>query len=550
MVKKLYIFLISICIFVIPLSGNIPKITLVIVVDQLAYQTFDRLSPYFKYGFKNLLNNGVCFTNAHHPHGNPVTATGHTTISTGAYAKDHGVVLNGWMEEDGSFVDFGDDIVQNAAVFSKNGFYDYGLSAHHILIETLSDQLILKSTPFKNFSVYAIAGKSRAAIAMAGKLGKAIWFDDQAKQYTSSKAYFKQLPPWLRQFNQQCNLAKLPTISWQLFYDKNTPPYKFPFINNYQFAASNDKLAGCTIKLARSFDKIGTNNSEDEEFLYEQTPTANKTLINLCKTCINAHDLKKHQNNLMLWVSVSNFDLIGHTYGHDSFEAIDLLYHLDQQLDELITYAQKKVGKKNTLIVLTADHGCAPIPEVFNAQGYDTAHRIDIYKLQKDMNNLIEQEFGIEKIVTTFKNNQFFLTKKFKKPFDSKTHDAILNHLKKYLNQQPGIKNCWTKQELETTSFDTNHLEQYYKNQYHPLRSGDLIVMPFPYVYVAKYPTGTGHTTPYAYDTQVPLILYQYGSIEKKKHAHRVHITQLVPTLAHLLKVPCPSGAVGNQLLR
>lgn len=525
-----------------------PKITIVVVVDQLAYQTFNRLSPFFNNGFKKLLNNGVSFTNIHHPHGNPVTATGHTTISTGAYAKDHGVVLNGWMEKDGTFVDFGDDDPKTSAVFSKNSTYNYGFSAHHILVETLSDQLILKSNPHKNFFVYAIAHKPRSAIAMAGKLGKAIWFDNQAKQYTSSKAYFNELPLWLKQFNQKHNLSNIATMTWKLLYNEKTQFYNFPHINDYDFAAAAP-LAKRTIKLSQGVGTVDTNNGEEEEFLYEQTPAANNTLINLAKTCIDLHNLKQSQNHLMLWVSVSNFDMIGHIYGQYSLEAIDLLYHLDQQLAELIAYAQKKVGKKNTLIALTADHGCCPIPEVCKRQGYPNAQRIDINKLQKSMNALIEQKFGKSKIVKTFKNNQFFLDYKQKKSLNNTTLEAILLCLKNHILQQPGIKSCWTKKELETTSFDINHLEQYYKNQYHPLRTGDLIIMPFPYVYVAKYSTGTGHTTPYAYDTQVPLILYQDGSITKKTNTHQSYITQLVPTLAHILRVPCPSGAVGTPLL-
>lgn len=549
MLKKTIFLYLLITTYAVTLIGSTPKITLIIVVDQLAYQTFDRLSPYFNYAFKKLLTNGASFTNIHHPHGNPVTATGHTTISTGAFAKDHGVVLNGWMEEDGSFVDFGDDDAQKAAVFSKNGTYDYGLSAHHILVETLSDQLILKSTPTNNFFVYAMAHKPRSAIAMAGKLGKAIWFDNQAKQYTSSKAYFKSLPLWLQKFNQEQNLANTATVQWQLRYDKKAPSYNLPFINDQHCAARQESLAGRTIKLSQILGKVDTNNGEEEEFLYEQTPAANSTLMQLCKACIDNHPLDQPQDHLVLWVSISNFDMIGHIYGQYSLEAIDLLYHLDQQLDNLITYAQKKVGKKNTLIALTADHGCCPIPEIFEAQGYHNAQRIDAYKLQKSMNSLIKKNFGKQNIVKTFKNNQFFLDYQQKKALNASTLHEILQQLKNHLQQQPGIKTCWTKKELDAAAFGPDHLEQYYKNQYHPLRTGDLIIMPFPYVYVAKYATGTGHTTPYAYDTQVPLILYQYGSIKQATNPQTHYITQLVPTLAHRLKIPCPSGALGAQLL-
>ncbi len=549
MFKKKYISLVVLVFLIVPLIGKVPKITLVFVVDQLAYHTFDRLSPYFKHGFKQLLQEGVVFSNVHHPHGNPVTATGHATIATGAYAKDHGVVLNGWMNDDEKFVDFGDDDSADSAVFSKNGVYDYGFSARHLLVDTLSDQLVLSSNPSKNFFVYAVSHKPRSAIAMAGKLGKAIWFDNQARQYTSSKAYFKEFPLWLKRFNLQSNLSNLTSIYWKPFYSISSSNYKFPLINNYEYAASSHQLVNHIIQLSRSFGKVDTNNGEEEEFLYEQTPAADQALINLCKTCIDIHDLKNKANHLVLWISVSNFDMLGHIYGHYSMETTDLLYHLDKQLKGLIDYAQKRVGKKNTLITLTADHGCCPIPELLQKQGFHSACRLDSSELKKKMNMSIEQKFSIKKIVAAFKNNQVFLHKKGFNITDKEKYSAILSELKSLLKQQSGIKECWTKSELEHIGFQSHDLEQYYKNQYHSLRSGDLILMPFPYVYIAKYPTGTGHTTPYAYDTQVPLVFYQYGSIEKKQKTHLVYITQLAPTLAQILKVSCPSGATEQQPL-
>ncbi len=548
MFKKQYLYISCFLFLVAPLSGTTPKITVVFVVDQLAYHTFERLSPNFNYGFKTMLNNGVNFTNAHHPHGNPVTATGHATISTGAYAKDHGVVLNGWLEEDGTFTNFGDDDTQKAAVFGKDCMYDYGFSAQHILVDTLSDQLILKSNPSKNFFVYAIAHKPRSAIAMAGKLGKALWFDNQAKQYTSSKAYFDALPKWLKEFNHQYNLANLTSTFWPLFYNKNSTQYQIPFIKNYEFAASDETLASKTIKLSQPLGNVDTNGGEEESFLYEETPSANKTIIDLCKKCIDANDLKPKQNHLMLWVSISNYDMLGHIYGQNSLESTDLLYHLDKQFEDLMNYTQKKVGKKNALFVLTADHGCCPIPELLKAQGFSSAGRLNSSNLKKEMNQIIEQKFGVKKIVAMFKNNQIFLDKKAQKPLSPQTLKLILEQLKTYLKNQQGIKECWTKEDLDTIAFEKNHLEQYYKNQYHPLRSGDLIIMPYPYVYIAKYATGTGHTTAYAYDTQVPLILYSPGSIEKKEHNQLVHITQLVPTLAKIFNISRPSGAIRTGL--
>ena len=56
-------------------------------------------------GFKYLLENGVVFADAHHPHANTETIVGHVTLATGAYPADHGLVGNIWLDrEDGELV--------------------------------------------------------------------------------------------------------------------------------------------------------------------------------------------------------------------------------------------------------------------------------------------------------------------------------------------------------------------------------------------------------------------------------------------------------------
>src|SRR5437667_251810 len=73
-------------------NNNSPKLTIIIVIDQFAYDYFYKLSPYFKHGLKYLIENAVVYTNAYHPHGYPATAAGHAALNTGAYAKDHGFI--------------------------------------------------------------------------------------------------------------------------------------------------------------------------------------------------------------------------------------------------------------------------------------------------------------------------------------------------------------------------------------------------------------------------------------------------------------------------
>ncbi len=71
-------------------SISSPKLAVIIVIDQFAYDYIPKLSPFLQGGIKKLLNNGIVYNFATYPHAAPGTAVGHAGLATGSYAKDHG----------------------------------------------------------------------------------------------------------------------------------------------------------------------------------------------------------------------------------------------------------------------------------------------------------------------------------------------------------------------------------------------------------------------------------------------------------------------------
>ena len=79
--------------------ANPPRLILQITVDQLRGDLPNRhLAQMGEGGFRYLLENGVVFANAHHPHANTETIVGHTTLATGALPAIHGMIGNSWMD--------------------------------------------------------------------------------------------------------------------------------------------------------------------------------------------------------------------------------------------------------------------------------------------------------------------------------------------------------------------------------------------------------------------------------------------------------------------
>jgi len=515
-----------------------PRLTVVIVIDQLAYHYLPKLEPYLQWGLKHIMRNGISYTNAYHPHAVPETATGHAALSTGTYPSDHGFVSNDWFDNAGNEVECDND--PSAPVFSVNNTLSkIGRSANNLMVDTLSDQCILSSTPSLQNQVFTISLKSRAAIAIAGKLGKAVWFDEDNGLFTSSKAYFEKLPDWVTTFNQEKRVDKLAAIPWKRFYRIKSPAYNFTLINDYE---TTKPKAGI---IQRKF--TSTKNEQKPYKLFKATPQANQALFDLTLECIDANLSPTRTDKLVIWLSLSPLDYAGHTFGPYSLETIDMIYHLDRQLNRFLQALGHRVKKSETLVVITADHGIEPIPELVQKQGFG-ARRILAKPLVEEMNKMVEKKSDVEKVLHGFLPSQFYLNSESFNSLTKENQHETLGSLKTYLKQQPGIKNVWTYDELASQQFEPNQLELLYKRQLYPGRSGQLICQPFPYCAITTYATGTDHSTPYEYNTHVPLILYQKKVWEKQVIHDPVSTLQFANTLAFILKVPKPSASTAPLL--
>ncbi len=546
--KKLLLGLILINFITLPIFSKPPKLTVVMVIDQWGYEYIQKLKNNFNYSFKFLINNGIFYSDAHHPHGTTTTATGHTAIGTGAYAKDHGIVLNSWFDPDGKKVCCNDDDPKTTAVFCNDKLCNYGKSAKKIMVDGFADQFVLASEPNKARKSFSLSYKDRAAIGMGGHLSKNIWFDDKTGLFTSSKAFFKELPKWVTRFNKKKKISKLKEISWKLCYPRKSKYYRFKDIDinkktDYKFAGYKFSLISPKDGETPLVHKGGEDKQsykQDKYQIFLKTPLANQILLDLSKQCLNENF--NGTENFLLFVSLSPLDWLGHMYGPQSIEITDMIYHLDKQIKDFFKFAQKLAGKKELLFVLTADHGLEPIPEVMQLEDYKKSTRIMVQPLIKQMNKIVEDKYKIADIVLGFSTSMFYLNQKIFNPLGKTKQNEILNDLKTFLKGQKGAKNIWTFDELKNLTFESYQLENFYKMQLYPKRSGQLICQPQPYCVFTPYSTGTSHRSAYDYDTHVPLMLYQKNKYEKQVINERVWIPQLPVTLARILGIAKPSA--------
>ncbi len=207
-----------------------------------------------------------------------------------------------------------------------------GSSPRRLLASTIGDELKISG---KKCKVIGVSIKDRSAILPGGHASDgAYWFDGGTGNFVSSTFYFPDLPQWVKDFNQQRLADKYAAAEWK--------------------AIDSDKV----------FKKMPAGAGPPLYNGLEATPFGNDLIEAFAERAIDAEQLGTHPDTDVLTVSFSANDYVGHALGPDAPEVRDISLQTDRLILKLLDYVDSKVGDGNTLVVLTADHGVAPVPEV------------------------------------------------------------------------------------------------------------------------------------------------------------------------------------------
>ncbi len=224
------------------------------------------------------------------------------------------------------------------------------MSPRNLLVTTVTDELKL-ATNFRS-KVIGIALKDRGGILPAGHTADAAyWFDDKTGNWITSTYYMKDLPQWVKDFNDQ----KLPETYLKLDWNPYTryaaaqsttdnSPYegKFKGTDAPTLPVKTSALYKGNLGLIRS------------------TPFGNTFTLDFAIATINAENLGQHPVPDFLAVSLSSPGLYRPPIWHQRRGEIEDTYlRLDRDIAAFLTYLDAKVGKGNYTVFLSADHGAA-----------------------------------------------------------------------------------------------------------------------------------------------------------------------------------------------
>ena len=513
-----------------------PKLVVGLVVDQMRWDYLYRYYDKFgNDGFKRLLNQGFSFNNVHINYLPTYTAIGHTTIYTGSVPAIHGIAGNDWFDKSKGKEVYctSDETVKPVGTTStKAGNH----SPRNLWSTTITDELLL-ATNFQA-KVVGVSLKDRASILPAGHNPTgAYWFDDSTGNFVTSSYYMESLPKWVSDFNNQKMPEELVKNGWNTL---------LPIAEYTESSPDNspwEGLLGSAKTPTFPYSNLAADYQNKKDNI-RSTPFGNTLTLKVAEAAIKGENLGADAITDFLAVNLASTDYAGHKFGPNSIEVEDVYLRLDKDLAMFFNNLDKNIGKGNYTVFLSADHGGA------HSEGFMETHKMPTgfygETAKKDFNQLLKDQFGIEKLVTDVGNNQVYLDDQL--IIDNKLDaEKVKQTLLDYLNRDASVLFAVDMKKAGSSSVP-EPIKTRIVNGYNWQRSGDIQIV-FHDSWLPSYAKkGTTHGSWNSYDSHIPLIFMGWG-IKNGESNKEYNMTDIAPTLSSLLRVQFPSGNIGNPIV-
>jgi predicted AlkP superfamily pyrophosphatase or phosphodiesterase len=588
------------------IPGLPPRLVVLISIDQFRGDYLTRFADLYlpagsaakPGGFRYLMERGAYFTDAHHDHYPLFTGPGHSVLLTGAPPYKSGIVGNGWYDRDLGCQRYcvEDDAsplvgaaappaaggaaaaaaaagvggvpcalraagagaaapgaAAGAAAASSGGASSsgaparMGISPATLRVDTVGDEL--KMATGGRAKVWGLAFKDRAAVLMAGHLADgALWLDDESGAWISSRFYRPDgtLPPWVAAWNARHPIDAYFEREWTL----SVPEAALArlWTPGSRWATDPSALGTGFPHLINGGTPRGSALGKDFYSAFTTTPFGNGYVLETAGELIRRERLGRGEVPDLLAINLSSNDYIGHAFGPDSPEVLDASVRTDRQLAAFFGSLEREVpgGLGAVLLVVTADHGIAPLPGAAR-EAKLPAGVIDEQKTAAAAEQALAAAFGPGKWVTSLVEENVYLDLA---ALDARqiSHALAEETAAAALGRVPGIYAAYGRTRILEGRLPHTDVARRVERSFHPKVSGDVVLVSDPFWMPGRgLGTGTTHGTPYAYDTEVPLLLAGAG-VRPGRYARRVSTLDLAPTLADLLGILQPAGCEGSVL--
>jgi arylsulfatase A-like enzyme len=525
-----------------------PPVVIAIVVDQLGAWIADERWPTLPAtgGLARLRREGTWAHALVYPYAVSDTAPGHAALFTGAIPRDDGIFANETVDDE---TRKRVSILRDEAthVVASDGPRDLPSSSLRALrVPTLADAL---RAARPDATIVALSLKDRAAIFGGGRAPTAtVWFDASLGRWVTSSAFAAAFPPWALPFAGPDFLRAQLDHAWE--------PLDRDFVAAHAATPDEQPGEGDLDGFGAAFPHL-LAKSADPAKAFRATPFADEALLALALAAVDARD---RDQPMLLALSLSANDYVGHLFGPDSWEAWDELLRLDAALGRFFAALDERLGSDGWAALLAGDHGVSTMPEAAALArpwcGRSTPDRwlrscappgrLIPDELAEELRAVAERTLGPGDWIAGIADPYVYLAPPAR-ALDPAARRRLDGALTAALRAHVGVAGVWDARRPPARCRAADDVEARVCRSLTTHAPGELYMALQPgWFFDPDYVVGKGtsHGSPYLYDRAVPLLARAPGRIP----AGRVVDAPVGPaayarTAARLLGVPPPPGA-------
>ena len=491
-----------------------PRLVVLVVIDQLTTEHLERYRPLLTGGLGRLLRQGTLYRNGRFAFASTETGPGHATIATGAWPNVHGIVANQWVDR------------TTGAIVRCVEDRKYGNSPHYLQVPGIADALKLATRGLGR--VVSLSHKPRSSVLLGGtRPDLVVWYDQDAGRLVHGRwPGLAEPPDWYRSMVGVTGPEVAAGKTWDRFR---------PDLDYAALASPDDRPFEYDVPgLGRTFPRKLGAVPDHWPRSYPGTPAALEDLMALAMAAAIGAELGTDDTPDLLALGISGFDYIGHWYGPDSQESLDMLLRIDSALGALLDFWDSRLGGGQVLTIVTGDHGVMPIPEVA-AKAVEAA-RIDAGVFDRVLKKQLRKGHA----------TRVYLTGSSRPGLPAL---STRRRLAGILAEQPEFVEARAPEDVDRFA---EPYRTFYRRILFSGRYPDILVRHPPLRYLSRMSSdgtgaGTGHGSPYVYDQTVPIVIAG-PRVSVGVESEPVMMTRVSPTIAAAIGILPPAAAFASPL--
>jgi hypothetical protein len=381
--------------------------------------------------------------------------------------------------------------------------------------------------------VFSIAMNSNSSVLSAGfAADAAYWFDEVSGTFVTGTFYLDHIPDWVSSFNAMNRTGTFSARNWALL--RSHPEYSesLPDINPYEkgygpglnsFPHSLAKL----VKAAGNFSPLKT------------TPYANRLITEFALELFEKEKIGLDDYPDLVTLVYSSMDSENSSFGPGSVEMEDLYLRLDEEVAEIITYAEKKWGHDQFVIFLTSNVSASYQPEYLKDKFRIPTGYFSPENATALLNSYLNISYGDLQWIEYFDNYQIYLNHQFIEANKVEITE-IRRKTADFLSQFEGVSRVVTADQAQKRGHKGADFE-FFSNSYYSGRSGDVMIG----LLEGWHPAWKTKKEGYSAQIRLPLFFFG-GGLSPKTIRTTVYATDLVPTISEILGIPLPETVMGK----